>query len=88
MIAEGKSRVIVTLDDELVARMDEWCERNHMTRSGFFTYLMEGAFVDSDFLPERLAQAFTRNALKAAIDKEVVARLTALDELDKALGLA
>lgn len=88
VIAEGKTRVIVTLDDELISRMDDWCEKNHMTRSGLVTYLMNVAFVDSGIAPERLAKAFTRMALKVAIDEEVSARLAALNELDKALGLA
>lgn len=86
MIPEGKTRVIVTLDDDLIARIDAWCERNGMTRSGFFTYVGEVAFSADSTISDVLRNTFVKQAIKLAIDEEVNARLAALDRLDAAAG--
>lgn len=86
MIPDGKTRVIVTLDDGLLAKIDEWCKRNDMTRSGFFTYVGEVAFSADSTISDVLTNAFVKQALKLAIDEEVSARLAALDRLDAAAG--
>lgn len=87
MIPEGKTRVMVTLDDDLIARIDEWCKRNDMTRSGFFTYVGEVAFSADSTIVDTLRDAFVKQAIKLAIDEEVTARLAALDRLDAAAGM-
>lgn len=88
MIPEGKTRVALTLNDEDVRRVDEWCERNGMTRSGFFTYLCKVAFDASELVPDVLAEVMTKAAVRTAVDAEIAARMSVLDEAYRAVGMA
>ena len=88
MVPKGKTGVGITVDDELLAKIDAWCAEYGMTRSGFFTYVSEVAFSADSTAVDLLREAFVKQAIKLAVDREVAARLRTLDEVDRACARA
>lgn len=39
-VPEDKARIAITLGKPLLARLDEYCERTGMTRSGYIAYVL------------------------------------------------
>lgn len=47
-VSDTKTRVMLTLDNDLLARVDAHCERYGITRSGFFASLAADKFSNAD----------------------------------------
>ena len=82
MIPEGKTRVMVTFDDEFLEKVDDWCDRYGVTRSEFFRYVGEVAFSADTTVPDVLRKTFVKQAIKLAADKEIADRLARLKDID------
>lgn len=93
-IKDGKTRVFITIDNELLSRIEDYCAKNgRITKSDFFTYVSLVALTANDTLPVFLTDAFVRNAMEAEIRsqmRKVVEAQKALEELEArgVLGLA
>lgn len=84
-VPEGKRRLLITIDDELLSRIEDYCEKNgRMSKSQFFTNVSLIALSGSETLPSLLADSFVRNAM----DAEIRSQMREVIEAQKALGLA
>lgn len=83
-IAEGKRRLLITVDEELLKKIEEYCGTHGMSKSQFFSYVSLIALTGSETLPPLLADAFVRNAM----DAEIRSQMREVLEAKRLLGLA
>jgi metal-responsive CopG/Arc/MetJ family transcriptional regulator len=56
-VKKGKTRVQITLNDEVVKKLDELCDRTGMTKSSFVSYTVAMALDSYNGMLEKMAQA-------------------------------
>lgn len=84
-VKEGKRRLLITIDDELLKKIEDYCASNgNITKSQFFTNVSLAALSGSETLPQVLLDSFVRNAM----DAEIRAKMREVIEAQRALGLA
>ena len=59
-VKKGKTRVQITLSDNLAEKLEELCERTGMTKSSFVSYTVAMALDSYDGMLEKMAQAVAR----------------------------
>lgn len=56
-VKNGKTRVQITLSENLAEKLEELCERTGMTKSSFVSYTVAMALDSYDGMLEKMAQA-------------------------------
>jgi len=89
-VKDGKTRLAISLDDELIGQIEEYCVGNGITKSEFFSELSLNFLAGSGHLPRALLDSFVRSAMSAEIRAEVrklekAQRL--LDEVSRSMGV-
>ena len=56
-VKNGKTRVQITLSDNLAEKLEKLCERTGMTKSSFVSYTVAMALDSYDGMLEKMAQA-------------------------------
>lgn len=78
-------KVGITLDDDLLRRLDEYADRNYMSRSGFITYVVT-QFLNSQeivFAMKDLSATISKIADKGELDHESIEQLEDFERLVK-----
>lgn len=57
-VSRNKTRVQITLTDEVATRLNELCERTGMTKSSFINYTVAMALDSYNGVLEKMARAF------------------------------
>ncbi len=73
----------ISLDDELVKRLDSYAEKNYMTRSGLISFSVTQYLNQSEVLMavSDVSVAFKKIAEKGTIDQETLEQLEDFDRL-------
>ena len=66
MISENKTRVQVTLGNELLGKLDEFCRRTGMTRSSYISYIVATSLDQYDKMSRAAAEGVQQLAVKSA----------------------
>lgn len=78
-------KVGITLDDDLLRRLDEYADRNYMSRSGLITYVVT-QFLNSQemlFAIKDLSVAVRKIADNGEVDHEIMEQLDDFERLVK-----
>lgn len=78
-------KVGITLDDDLLRRLDEYADRNYMSRSGLITYVVT-QFLNSQemlFAIKDLSVAVRKIADNGEVDHEIMEQLEDFERLVK-----
>lgn len=59
-VADGKTRVMLTIGDALLAKVDRYCEEYGMSRSSFFSSCAADKFAAQDGVETALAEMTER----------------------------
>lgn len=68
-VKEGRTRVQVTFGDEVLARLDSFCERTGMSRSSYITYIIATSLEQYENLSKAAIEGIQSASIKAMGEK-------------------
>lgn len=69
-VKDGRTRVQVTFGDEVLRRLDAFCDRTGMTRSSYITYIVGTSLEQYENLSKAAIQGVQSASLKAMNEKD------------------
>lgn len=68
-VKEGRTRIQVTFGDEVLRKLDAFCDRTGMTRSSYITYIVGTSLEQYENLSKAAIEGVQSASIKAMEDK-------------------
>lgn len=80
---EGRTRIMITVNEDFLAEVDDWCQRNGETRSTFF---QQAGLASLGLEQQGIPQWLLDSALRVVMSQDIQMQLKQLQGREESLG--